>query len=181
MKVWSLRQAIFLQASMLYRFEFYKHLLLFSIIGNLLLWMLWYLFFQGSPDVGKSYIVQEIHRRPQSSLLWNNLAKFILRFQPDKLKVGEIWKPVDSIYCVLLKHWFHFNRLQEVVQKLPTYWETEMLRLVFCHPRVSLSLTSLLYMSNENALIFRMSRQLVLTAVSAQDMTREGNRSSPQG
>ncbi|CAB4027696.1 Tetratricopeptide repeat 37 [Paramuricea clavata] len=43
---------------------------------------------QGSPDIGKSYIVQEIHRRPHSSLLWNNLAKFILRFQPHELKAA---------------------------------------------------------------------------------------------
>lgn len=40
---------------------------------------------QGSPDVGKGYILREIHRRPHSSLLWNNLATFMLRFQPNRL------------------------------------------------------------------------------------------------
>ncbi|XP_028406847.1 tetratricopeptide repeat protein 37-like [Dendronephthya gigantea] len=41
---------------------------------------------QGSPNAGKIYIVKEIYRRPHSSLLWNCLAKFILRFQTNQLK-----------------------------------------------------------------------------------------------
>ncbi|XP_046856769.1 tetratricopeptide repeat protein 37-like [Xenia sp. Carnegie-2017] len=42
--------------------------------------------FQNTPKTGKTYIVKEIHRRPYSSLLWNVLAKFIIRYQPNQLK-----------------------------------------------------------------------------------------------
>ena len=91
--------------------------------------------FQGNPQAGKVYIVKEIHRRPHSSLLWNNLAKFILRFQTNQLKVcamfTQAFMTLDAA-CRRKNAFLFWNRRQEDVQMPLTNWETGMLRCDEC-------------------------------------------------